>query len=299
MSARAIARRFGRVESFHFFGRTGAVSDDTEQSALLAQSLARHPGDLEAAVRAFRRSLFGWFLRLPWGIGFGTLRACLKIGLGCRRSGVRSAGNGAAMRSAILGVAIADLGRRRTAAQAFAEVTHTDRRAVEGAVFVAELAAVGAWEAALEVVSEPTLKAALARAAALAAGGAAAEAAARELGTSGFVVHTVSFALFCFLRFGDRPLAALTEAISAGGDTDTIGAIVGAWCGARHGESGLPADLIADLQSGPFGRDHLRELARSLAEGTPPPSFSSVRALARNLLRIPVVIAHAFRRLVP
>lgn len=76
MSARAIARRFGRVERFHLLGRTGYVSDDTEQSALVAQSLARHPGDLERCVRAFRRSLFGWFCRLPWGVGRATVRAC-------------------------------------------------------------------------------------------------------------------------------------------------------------------------------------------------------------------------------
>lgn len=299
MSARAIARRFGRVERFRFFGRTGAVSDDTEQSALVAQALARHPGDLEAAVRAFRRSMLGWFLRLPWGIGFGTLRACLKIGLGFRRTGVRSAGNGAAMRSAILGVALPDLAHRRTAVQAFAEVTHTDRRAVEGALFVAELAAEGEWERALEVVSEPSLRSALVRAAGLASSGARTEAAARELGTSGFVVHTVPFALFCYLRFGDRPLAAIAESISAGGDTDTIAAIVGAWCGARHGESGLPPDLLARLQSGPFGGEHLRALAIAIAESKPPPSFSSLHSLARNLLRIPVVLSHALRRLFP
>jgi ADP-ribosylglycohydrolase len=42
MSARAIARRFGAVERFNLLGRKGFVSDDTEQSALVAQSLARH-----------------------------------------------------------------------------------------------------------------------------------------------------------------------------------------------------------------------------------------------------------------
>src|SRR5215813_11728971 len=75
MSARAIARRFGRVERFHLFGHTGFVSDDAEQAALVAQSLARYPDDVELCVRAFRRSLLGWFTRLPWGIGRATLRA--------------------------------------------------------------------------------------------------------------------------------------------------------------------------------------------------------------------------------
>ena len=65
MSARAIARRFGRVERFHLLGSRGFVSDDTEQSALVAQALLVSRGDLAVAVRAFRRSLLGWFLRLP------------------------------------------------------------------------------------------------------------------------------------------------------------------------------------------------------------------------------------------
>ena len=71
MSARAIARRFGRVDRFRLLGRTGFVSDDTEQAALVAQSLARHPDDVDRCVRAFRRSLLGWFCRLPWGVGSG------------------------------------------------------------------------------------------------------------------------------------------------------------------------------------------------------------------------------------
>ena len=65
MSAQAIAQRFGTLDRFRLLGHTGFVSDDTEQSALVAQALARHPGDLAAATRAFRRSRLGWFVRLP------------------------------------------------------------------------------------------------------------------------------------------------------------------------------------------------------------------------------------------
>ena len=129
MSAKAIARRFGAVERFHLLGRKGFVSDDTEQSALVAQSLARHPDDLDAAARGFRLSLLGWFLRLPWGVGLATVRACVRIALGLRRSGVQSAGNGAAMRAAVIGAAIDDPAQRRAWSDRFAEVTHTDPRA--------------------------------------------------------------------------------------------------------------------------------------------------------------------------
>ncbi len=133
MSARSIGRRFGRIDRFRLFGGSGFVSDDTEQSALLAQSLARHPEDPERCVRAFRRSLLGWFCRLPWGIGWGTLRSCVRIGLGISPSGVQSAGNGAAMRSAILGAFFHDRPDFRDSfGRLVAQVTHRDDRAVEG-----------------------------------------------------------------------------------------------------------------------------------------------------------------------
>ena len=54
MSARAVARRFGRLDRFRLLGMTGFVSDDTEQAALVAQSLARHPDDPGRFVRVHR-----------------------------------------------------------------------------------------------------------------------------------------------------------------------------------------------------------------------------------------------------
>lgn len=142
MSSRSIARRFGPMDRFRLLGPTGFVSDDTEQAALVAQSLARHPDDDALCVRAFRRSLLGWSLRLPWGIGRATLRACFRIGLGRSPSGVPSAGNGAAMRAAIVGAFFHDQPDRRSHfGRALAEVTHRDERAVQGALYVAELAA--------------------------------------------------------------------------------------------------------------------------------------------------------------
>jgi ADP-ribosyl-[dinitrogen reductase] hydrolase len=299
MSARRIARRFGRVDRFHLLGRMGFVSDDTEQSALVAQSLARHPDDPDACIRAFRRSLLGWFWRLPWGVGLATVRSCFKIMIGFRTSGVRSAGNGAAMRAAVVGAFFHDRpGQRRALGEALARVTHTDDRAVQGALFVAELVAAGPEEAR-KVVIDPQLGAALDQAVALAAKGATTAEAAEILKTSGFVVHTVPFALFCLLRFGDRPLEALQESISAGGDTDSIGAILGAWLGARHGEPGLPGEFLSKIADGPFGPTHLRRLARSLAEKSPPPRYSWLRALLRNLALYPVILFHGFRRIFP
>src|SRR6187549_2768922 len=125
MSAKRIARRFGRLDRYHLLGRTGYVSDDTEQSALVAQSLAKFPADPDRCARAFRRSLVGWFWRLPWGVGLATVRSCFRIMLGFSRTGVRSAGNGSAMRAAVIGAVFLDRpDQRRAFGEAIARTTH-------------------------------------------------------------------------------------------------------------------------------------------------------------------------------
>jgi ADP-ribosyl-[dinitrogen reductase] hydrolase len=316
LSPRAIQRRFGRIDRFRLLGRTGFVSDDAEQTALLAQSLIRHPTDVDRCVKAFRKSLLGWFCRLPWGIGWATLRSCMRIALGISPSGVWSAGNGAAMRAGILGAFFHDqLEERQAFGRAIAEVTHRDERAIEGAIYVAEVAAACVaspldcprdviQSKARLVVRNPQLGSALDQVLDLARKGVSTSEAAKSCGTSGFVVHTVSFATFIFLRYGDDPLFALTEAISAGGDTDSIGAIVGGWLGALHGTKLLPGELLDRIHDGPFGPTHLRALGAALTlvregEPCPVPGYSRAGALGRNLALYPVILGHGFRRLIP
>jgi ADP-ribosyl-[dinitrogen reductase] hydrolase len=313
---RVIDRQFGRIDRFRLLGRTGFVSDDTEQTALLAQSLIRQPADIDRCVEAFRRCLLGWFCRLPWRIGWATLRSCMRIALGISPSGVRSAGNGAAMRAGILGAFFYDqLEVRQAFGRAIAEVTHRDERAIEGAIYVAEIAAacVGSpldcrhdviYSKTRLVVRNPQLGSALDQARDLAGKGVGTSEAAKSCGTSGFVVHTVSFATFIFLRYADDPLFALTEAISAGGDTDSIGAIVGGWLGARHGARLMPGELLDRIHDGPFGPTHLRALGAALSlvregEPCPVPGYSTVGALGRNLVMYPVILGLGFRRLIP
>lgn len=142
MNAKQIARRWGRQDRFRLLGQTGFVSDDTEQAALLSECLIRSHEDPTDCARYFRRALLGWVARLPFGVGLATLRAGGRIALGRNPSGVMSAGNGAAMRAAVVGVFFHDEPEQRLSfGTALAETTHLDWRAVEGALLVAELAA--------------------------------------------------------------------------------------------------------------------------------------------------------------
>lgn len=313
LSAACVARRFGALDRFRLAGRTGYVSDDTEQSALVAAALVVGRHDDALAIRALRRGLVRWFARLPFGLGFGTLRACVRMALGFRAPGVRSAGNGAAMRAAIVGAWLThDAARRRRLGRALAELTHRDARAVDGALFVAEVAALATAAPedadrarlctdALGAVGDPALRSALERSIALASSSLSDFEAAGRLGTSGYVLHSVPVATLFFCRHGHDPLEAARAAVRAGGDTDSNAAIAGALAGALRGASALPAGLLAALHDGPFGPAHLRALASALADTscTVPPRFSSLAALGRNLALFPVVLAHGLRRLAP
>lgn len=297
------------LDRYSLFGRTGYVSDDTEQSALIAQAFANHPESDARLLRALRRSLVAWFLRMPFGIGFGTMRACLRMALGIRRPGVDSAGNGAAMRAGILGVCVAhDAARRRSLGRQVARLTHTDPRAVEGALFVAEVAAGafngGPWASralllneSAAALTEPSLRRAVKKGLDAAARDLPLSEAAAALGTTGFVVHSLAVTTYCFARKAPSALESIRGAIRMGGDTDSHAAIVGGWLGAMHGADVFPGALVAPLHNGPFGPSHLRSLANAVVDGRPAPTWSWPIALVRNLALFPVILGHGFARL--
>jgi ADP-ribosylglycohydrolase len=303
LTRKEVARYGKSLDRFMLAGNIGFVSDDTEQSALVLQSVLSARGDVREATRHFRTAMLGFLLRLPFGIGLGTLRACLRIAFGRKLSGVRSAGNGAAMRAAVLGALFADDdAKRRAMTRALSEVTHTDPRAVQGGLYVAELAAQCALRPnddrgtlalrALSVVHSRELAEAI-EGAVLCAGS---EHALEKRANQGYVVDTLELSVFCFVRSGRSYLSGVRAAVRAGGDTDTNAAIVGAWLGILHGPESIPRELVLSLASGPFGVAHLYELAEGVRSGVRP-EFSPLAALVRNLALMPVVLAHGFTRL--
>src|SRR5262249_44571305 len=141
-------RLFGPPSLRHRFvlGR-GMVSDDTEHSCLVGQALLRRPDDADRFARALAWGLRWWLLRLPAGVGRATARGVLKLWAGWppTRSGVFSAGNGPAMRAALLGACLGGQPEKlRAYVRASSRVTHTDPRAERGALLIALAAHHGA-----------------------------------------------------------------------------------------------------------------------------------------------------------
>lgn len=304
LSPQRIARRLHGAGLRHAMWRgRGLLSDDTEHTAMVARALATSGGDVDGFRDTLAAQLRRWLLGLPPGIGLATLRSCTRLLLGWSpaRSGVHSAGNGPAMRSALLGIAATDDVHLQSLVQACTRISHTDPRAEDGALVVARyaraLARGTSTDGIVRTIRDDTFRAHTQRAwDAPADLEAFRRAAGFERGVSGFIVHTVPAAVYC-VRTGSSVEDALERAVRLGGDTDTVAAIVGALVGAQAGASGLPRAWLDGIVDWPLSTDALRELGRAVANGTSPRPRRWLAALPRNLATTALILGHIGLRL--
>jgi ADP-ribosyl-[dinitrogen reductase] hydrolase len=324
VSKRRAARLFGPPDRHRFFFGRGMVSDDTEQTCLVAQSLIESGRDVALFERRVLGRLGRWLLTLPAGVGLATLRAISKslLFFPPHRCGVFSAGNGPAMRSAIIGAAIDDEALLPQLVKASCTLTHTDPKALNGALAVA----LGANLAKQASLVEPSDY--LARLRPILDGGPATEfmalmervvasvnrgestaefaiAAGMERGVTGYVYQTVPVSIHAWLSNQNDFREAVSSVVRCGGDTDTTAAIVGGIVGSHVGKAGIPAEWLRTLAEWPRTAAWMeqlgRQLARVLSTGTPetPLRLSGPLVFGRNLVFLTIVLTHGFRRLLP
>lgn len=310
---RVAAMKMGAGHRF-VLGR-GMFSDDTEHTLMLAAALIEHGDDAADMQRSFAWKLRWWLLALPAGVGISTAKSILRLWMGfpASRAGVQSAGNGGAMRSAIVGVVFCDdTTKRREFALAACRVTHRGPRAEESALLVAEASALAVRNApAREILAalEPLIQSEemrmrfVALKACLKEGISVAHYAEKigcSHGVSGFAPNTVAVALYAWQRHRGDFAEAVRAVIACGGDTDTVAAITGGICGAEAGERGIPSPWIDGIWEWPRSISHIRRVARALADGTrQAPSLFWPAISLRNLLFLVIVLLHGFRRLLP
>ena len=126
-----------------------------------------------------------------------------------------------------------------------------------------------------------------------------------QRGVTGYAYHSVPVALYAWLRHPDDFRAALTEVLDCGGDTDTMGAIVGALMGARLGRGAIPPEWLNGICDWPRSVGLLAQIAERLdQQRTTKRAMGPVRyfwpgLLVRNLVFLITVLCHGFRRLLP
>ncbi len=290
------------------------VSDDTEHAVMTALSLHEAVGDGALFARALARRLGWWLLAIPPATGKATAVSIIKRPLFGRAA--KSAGNGPAMRSPIIGVFYAN---KPDCVEEFSRascaLTHDDVKAEQGSLAVALAASRAAAsgvaglnpQGILDFIRERIREPELAR---------RLDAAAEHLekraepgdfafslglgnGVSAYILDTVPAALYCWLRYPRDYRAAVESAVRLGGDTDTVAAITGALCGAGTGVGGMPEEWLSGVIERPRSIAWMRDLAAALATGSRVPPYLWPALPIRNLFFLGIVLAHGFRRLLP
>jgi ADP-ribosyl-[dinitrogen reductase] hydrolase len=324
LSSRRIRRWWkGEWRMRFVFGR-GMISDDTEHTLMVAQALLSHPGDADKFQRCLGWKFRWWLTALPAGVGLATARACLKLWLGfpTHKSAVRSAGSGPAMRSAIIGAYFYDQPeRRRSFVLASSRLTHRSWQAETAALAISECAALAIQteQSKLQVVqllevlrslsSEPEWQQWLARIESSISAGLSVSDFARSAGltkgVTGYALHVAPVAVYAWLRHPGDFRTAMVQTLECGGDTDTVGAILGALTGAATGSQGIPKAWLDRILEWPRSTTFMEKVADKLAEQRSsngplgPVRFFWPALIARNLFFLLIVLLHGFRRLLP
>jgi len=321
LSRRRIQRKWKGIWKHRFLFGYGMCSDDTEHTFFVAQALLSCGDDPAAFQRSLAWKLRFWLLGLPAGVGFATLRSIIKLWMGFppSRSGVFSAGNGPAMRSAIIGAYFADQPeKRRLFVSISTKMTHTDPKAETAALAVAEAAAwavnqnepVEAWLGRLQEFGRDEEWLSICQRVVEFYGERKsvqefADALGLGKGVSGYAYHSVPVALYAFIRHTYDFRSAVVAALDCGGDTDTVGAIVGALCGARLGVANIPNQWCERVWEWPRSFTLLAEAAERLAEQKHSQSpLGPIRyfwpaVVLRNIIFTVTVLIHGSARLLP
>jgi len=299
----------------------GMWSDDTEHSIMLAQSLLASGGDEDTFLKCFAWELRWWLFGLPAGVGMATAKAMIKLWLGIspRHSGVFSAGNGTAMRTAIIAAySPHNKNQRSRFVKAHTRMTHSDPKAVIASLSVTELThhllqanTPPTKETVLNLLdipeSDPEWKSIISHMKTSWEQGLPLTELLSSIGgdpkkgISGYAYHTVPAVIHLGVFHQWDFEKTITGIITAGGDTDTTAAIAGALCGAYGGRSSIPDHWIHKIKELPTNVNDFTELAQAIQDHTPlriRPRWSPLLFL-RNILFLLIVLTHGFSRLIP
>jgi ADP-ribosyl-[dinitrogen reductase] hydrolase len=259
------ADRYGGGGPFSL--RAGQWTDDTSMALCLAESLVvkrLRPGDQMTRYA-------NWY---QWGYWSSTGH-CFDIGMATReaiqqylRTGnalagsedARSAGNGSLMRLAPVAMAYAhDEQEVQERAALSSRTTHAAAECLDACrLFAVALsrALLGANKA--QVLDLAALPFGSPRIAEIAQGSWRSKS-REQIQSSGYVVHSLEAALWCFDRLESFE-AVVLEAANLGDDADTTAAIAGQIAGAFWGRSGIPAHWLERLHQ----QADIRALAQSI-----------------------------------
>ena len=278
-----ILERYGEVKGFRepyqdhpVAGglKAGQVTDDTEQSFLLAKRLISGSGCIDELLWAadllrWEESIKNRGLRDLLGPSTKTALEAVSRGEPVEVSGRFGTTNGAAMRIAPVGIAFSAESVSKLVAQveSASRMTHNTGEAIATASAVATVISLGIDGLDFNEAAEKALVAAeigqgkgynaghteiasqLNDAMVLAQSGLGTEEIARRIGTSVAAQESVPMAFAIVMLAKGNPWQATLLAANVGDDTDTIGAIAGAMAGACSGLTSYSEETLSTIRT--------------------------------------------------
>lgn len=255
--------------------KAGQWTDDTQMTLDILRSLLRcrrvDPADIAHEFVADHEAediRFSGFT-----VKYSLIR--LKRGMAWNESGLtdeQTQGNGSAMRVAPVGLWHWNTPERLAEdARLSSIITHAHPEAIAGAQAVAFMVAQALQKPidaqkfladTIAFVGSCRVADNLAKAADLLGHRTPIEDAMKQIGTTGWVVHTVAAAAYCFLFTPEDFERSIIHAVMGGDDADTTAAVTGAISGAFNGEAAIPARWRDHVERGA----EIRQMASDLCD---------------------------------
>ncbi len=325
LSFKTISKKKFDLDKQNFLFGYGMFSDDTEHSFMTAISIIKSKGDIKLFEKSLSKHLKLWLLCLPAGIGMATLRAILKllIGFPVGKNGVYSAGNGTAMRAAVIGVCFGDKkDLLKQYIKSSSRITHTDKKAEIGAMSVAIASYLTSikknvnfndflenLKSVIEIDNDfleilNNLKICLEKNMTLKE---YADSIGLSKGVTGYMYHTIPIVLYCWLYHQNKNdfNSSIKDIISLGGDTDTTGAILGGILGSKGDLNSINKNWINNIIEPQLSIKKLEETGLILSEciennfetkSKKIPNYFIINFI-RNILFTIIVLLHGFKRI--
>lgn len=251
----------------------GSVTDDTEQTLLLARRIIESPDVFDE--HGWAKDLLDWETSVKARnlhdlLGPSTKQALenLLSGMPPDKTGRNGTTNGASMRIAPVGIAtpVEPLSQFLNQIETTCRVTHNTREAIAAAAAVAAIISAGvegadfrdALPVAIRAATEAANKGAskgvddiadrLKQVISLTEGGVTATELASQVGTSVASHESVITAFGIVMLTESEPWQAALMSATIGDDTDTIGAIATSMAAACQGVNSLPSQAIRQVQ---------------------------------------------------
>ncbi|MCQ1538810.1 hypothetical protein FTO68_07405 [Methanocalculus taiwanensis] len=253
--------------------KQGQYTDDTQIMLIVGRQVADREYSEDAYAAALKETYDAGRLRFPDSAVHATCERLKTIRW--KEASVNSSTAGAVPLAIPFALAFTDLIECSERLVVACSVTHIHPGALAGAVTVATLIRTTlagdrdplALAAAAAMREDELLGVRVREALRLAdESGISIQGAYERIGSDSSVYQTVPLACFLSRRLDD-PDKLLTIASQTGGNADTIAFICGAYAGAKYGKSGLPSDLLEQLES----RDLIEQLGIDLLRRTGQP----------------------------